>query len=323
MRNIQKLQTTQDLLLNRKFAQENERKDQTSSLILSSSQWTPAGLQVSSTEVRKANRSLHTARNHANNVTIKKRRSMSSQCRDKVILVSKRPALSDSSAPDMEMMKKSKTTNLHPNLPVPLNKAITANMVPRSLNRKRAPLLLTAHLLLTAPRSLNRTRAHLLLTAPRSLNRTRAHLLLTAPLSLNRTRAPLLLTAHLLLTAPLSLHQARALCKIGWKPWLQKRTSQSLDLTLLTDLRRLLAPTLPRRLRLLQAKSLLATVLPALVTLPPLLQADHPTTGLLLPVTDISQPPPLTLATERIGDGTLHPDRLSTSLLCHSFIHVH
>ena len=227
---------------------------------------------------------------------------MSSQCRDKVILVSKRPALSDSSAPDMEMMKKSKTTNLHPNLPVPLNKAITANMVPRSLNRKRAPLLLTAHLLLTAPRS---------------LNRTRAHLLLTAPLSLNRTRAPLLLTAHLLLTAPLSLHQARALCKIGWKPWLQKRTSQSLDLTLLTDLRRLLAPTLPRRLRLLQAKSLLATVLPAL------LQADHPTTGLLLPVTDISQPPPLTLATERIGDGTLHPDRLSTSLLCHSFIHVH
>ena len=308
MRNIQKLQTTQDLLLNRKFAQENERKDQTSSLILSSSQWTPAGLQVSSTEVRKANRSLHTARNHANNVTIKKRRSMSSQCRDKVILVSKRPALSDSSAPDMEMMKKSKTTNLHPNLPVPLNKAITANMVPRSLNRKRAPLLLTAHLLLTAPRS---------------LNRTRAHLLLTAPLSLNRTRAPLLLTAHLLLTAPLSLHQARALCKIGWKPWLQKRTSQSRDRTLLTDLRRLLAPTLPRRLRLLQAKSLLATVLPALVTLPPLLQADHPTTGLLLPVTDISQPPPLTLATERIGDGTLHPDRLSTSLLCHSFIHVH
>ena len=298
MRNIQKLQTTQDLLLNRKFAQENERKDQTSSLILSSSQWTPAGLQVSSTEVREANRSLHTARNHANNVTIKKRRrrSMSSQCRDKVILVSKRPALSDSSAPEMEMMKKSKTTNLHPNLPVPLNKAITANMVPRSLNRTRAPLLLTA---------------------PRSLNRTRAHLLLTAPLSLNRTRAPLLLTA------PLSLHQARALCKIGWKPWLQKRTSQSLDLTLLTDLRRLLARTLPRRLRLLQAKSLLATVLPALDTLPPPLQADHPTTGLLLPVTDISLPPPLTLATERIGDGTLHPDRLSTSLLCHSFIHVH
>ena len=298
MRNIQRLQTTQDLLLNKKFAQEKEEKDQTSSLILSSSQWTPAGLEVSSTEVREANRSLHTARNHANSVTIKKRkrRSMSSQSRDKATLDSKKLALSDSSAPEMEMMKKSKTTSLHPNLPVPLSMAITANMVPLSLNR---------------------TRAHLLLTAPLSLNPTKAHLLLTAPLSLYQARA------HRLLTAPLSLHQPRALCTIGWKLWHQKLMSQSLDLTLLTDLRRLLARTLPRRLRLLQAKSPLATALPVLDTLPPPLQADHPTTGPLLLVTDISPPPPPILATERIGDGTLHPDRLSTSLLCHSFIHVH